>query len=154
MEIKEGIAMPSDAPELPDTSALIERFHVCWDVWPEYTFINHEKRQIGFELDLSGMHEGGGEHPEPGCEKCLETYRALVQVAEAVLPSSNQDITHHFEPYDQGIHYSSRRGNRPEVVLRIRIVHRNAFKQPVDDAQLQYLEDLQQRLEDLGIGRI
>lgn len=145
--------MLSAAPQSPDTRELIERFQVCWDVWPEYTFIKHEKRQIGFELDLSGMHEGGGEHPEPGCKKCLETYRALVQIADAVLASANQDFTHQFEPYDQGIHYSSRRGNRPEVVLRIRIVHRKAFKQIVDDAQIKYLEDLQRRLEEWGVGR-
>jgi hypothetical protein len=151
--LKAGSVMPSAAPKSPDTRELVERFHVCWDVWPEYTFINHEKRQIGFELDLSGTHERGEEHPEPGCEKCLEIYQALVRIAEAVLPSANQDTTHQFEPYDQGIHYSPRRGNRPEVVLRIRIIHRKAFRRPVDDAQLQYLEDLQRRLEEWGIGR-
>lgn len=145
--------MPSATPQSRGLRELIEGFHVCWDIWPEYTFINHEKRQIGFELDLCGMHEGGEEHPEPGCPKCLETYDALVRIAEAVLPSANQGTTHQFEPYDQAIQYSSRRGNRPEIVLRIRITHRKAFKQAVDGAQLRYLEDLQRRLEEWGIGR-
>ena len=148
-----GRVMPSTAPQSPDIRELIQRFHVCWDVWPEYTFIKHEKRQIGFELDLSGTHEGGEGHPEPGCEKCLDTYQALLRIAETVLPTSNPDITQQFEPYDQGIHYSHRRGNRPEILLRIRIIHRKAFDQPVDDAQVAYLEDLQRRLEEWGIGR-
>ena len=145
--------MPSATQPSPDTRELVERFHVCWDVWPEYTFINHEKRQIGFELDLSGTHEGGEQHPEPGCDQCLEIYQALVRIAEDVLPPEDEVTTCQFETYDQGIHYSPRHGNRPEVVLRIRIVHRQAFERPVEAAQVRYLENLQQRLQEWGIGQ-
>ncbi|MGA8182413.1 MAG: hypothetical protein WB819_02090 [Terriglobia bacterium] len=143
--------MPSPTPKSQDIRDLVERFHVCRDVWPEYTFINHEKRQIGFELDLSGSHEGGEEHPEPGSEKYLEIYQALVRIAEEVLPSADKDATYHLEPYDQGIHYSPQRGNRPEVILRMRILHREAFERPVDAAEFQYMEILQRRLEEWGI---
>lgn len=145
--------MPSTAQPSPDTRDLVERFHVCRDVWPEYTFINHEKRQIGFELDLSGTYEGWEKHPEPGCGQCQEIYQALVGIAKDVLPPEDEDTTCQFEPYDQGIHYSPRHGNRPEVVLRIRIVHRQAFEQPVEAAQFRYLATLQQRLEEWGIGQ-
>lgn len=143
--------MPSTTPKSQDIRELVERFHVCRDVWPEYTYINHEKRQIGFELDLSGSHEGGEEHPEPGCEKYLEIYQALVRIADEVLPSADKDATYHLEPYDQGIHYSPQRGNRPEVILRMRILHREAFDRPVDAAEFQYMEILQRRLEEWGI---
>ncbi|HUX10362.1 MAG TPA: hypothetical protein VMW51_06935 [Terriglobia bacterium] len=145
--------MSSTAPQSSNIGELINRFQVCWDVWPEYTFINHEKRQIGFELDLAGTHEDGSEHAAPGCEKCREIYRALVQIAEDVLPTGNKDTTHQFEPYDQGIHYSPRRGNRPEVILRIRIIHRKAFDSPVDEPQFRYLKELQQHLEERGISQ-
>lgn len=145
--------MTNVAPPSPDTRELIERFHVCWESWPEYAFINHEKRQIGFELDLSGTHTGGKQHPEPGCEQCLEIYQALVRIAEGVLPPMGEDTTCEYEPYDQGIQYSSRHGNRPEIVLRIRIVHRPAFEQPVDAAQFRYMENLRQRLEEWNIGQ-
>jgi hypothetical protein len=145
--------MPSAAQPSRDIRELVERFHVCWDVWPEYTFINHEKRQIGFELDLSGTHEGWEKHPEPGCGQCQEIYKELVRIAKDVLPNADEDTTCQFEPYDQGIHYSPRHGNRPEVVLRIRIVHRQAFEQPVEAAQFRYLATLQQRLEEWGIGQ-
>ena len=92
--------MTDTSPTSPDTRELIERFHVCWEVWPEYAFINHEKRQIGFELDLSGSHEDGVQHPEPGCEKCRETYQALVRIAEDVFPPVGEDTSSEFEPYD------------------------------------------------------
>lgn len=144
--------MPS-AAQKSSISELINRFHVYWNVWPEYIFIKHEKRQIGFELDLSGAHGDGAEHPEPSCEKCREIYRALVQIAEDVLPRGKKDTSFQFEPYDQSIHYSARHGNRPEVVLKIRIIHRQAFERPVSVAQLQYLNELQKNLEERGASQ-
>ena len=143
--------MPPNTPESQDIRELVERFHVCRDVWPEYAFIKHEKRQIGFELDLSGFPQDAEKHPEPGCKESLETYQALVRIAEAVLPLADKNTTCQLEPYDQSIHYSSQRGDRPEVILKIRILHRNAFERPVDPAEFQYLEDLQRRLEEWGI---
>lgn len=143
--------MPSATPKPQDIRELVERFHVCRDVWPDYTFINHEKRQLGFELDLSGSPQDEEKNPEPGCEKHLEIYQALVRIAEEVLPPASKDTAYQLEPYDQGIQYSPRRGNRPEVILRIRILRRKAFEQPVDAAEFQYMEDLQKQLEEWGI---
>lgn len=145
--------MPTATPKSQDIRELVERFHVCQDVWPEYMFIEHEKRQIGFELDLSGSHNAAEEHPEPGCDECIGLYKALVRIAEEVLPPAGNDTTYQFEPYDQAIHYSAQRGNRPEVVLRIRILHRKAFEQSVDPAEFQYMEILQRRLEEWGISQ-
>lgn len=145
--------MPSTVGQSSNTSELIKRFQVRWDVWPEYIFLDHEKRQIGFQLELAGMHENGSEHPEPGSEKCRETYQALVQIAQDALPAGNDENIYRFEPYDPGIHYSPRHGNRPEVVLKIRIMHRKAFDRPVDDGQMRYLNELQQHLDELGIGQ-
>ena len=133
-------------------SELAERFRVCSEVWPEYAFINHEKRQIGFQLELSGMHEDGFGHPEPGCDKCREVYAAMVRIAQSVLPAEDENCTYQLEPYDQGIRYSPRHGNRPEITLAIRIIHRKALDLPVDQAETRYLNDIQQRLENLGAG--
>lgn len=143
--------MASAAENTSSISELARRFQVHWDVSPEYVFINHEKRQIGFELDLSGTHGNGATQLEPGGEKCREIYRALIQIAEDVLPQGTKDTSHQLEPYDQSVYYSTKHGNRPEVVLRIRITHRKAFERPVDSDQIQFLNDLQQRLEDKGI---
>lgn len=143
--------MPPATQKPSNTKELISNFHVCWDVGPEYIYIKHEKRQIGFVLELSGAHENGSENPEPGCENCREVYQALVQIAQEVLPRGDEDCTHQFEPYDPSIHYSSRHGNRPEVTLTIRIMHRKAFERPVDASQVQYLNELQARLEAAGI---
>lgn len=143
--------MPSDIPKAQDIRELVERFHVCRDIWPEYAFIKHEKRQIGFELDFSGSAQDEEKHPEPGSDKCLEIYKALVRIAEEVLPNADDDTTYHLEPYDQSIHYLPQRGNRPEVVLKIRVLHREAFERPIDASEFQFLEHLQSQLEEWGI---
>ncbi len=133
-------------------SELADRFRVCSDVWPEYAFVRHEKRQIGFQIELSGTHENGQEHTEPGCEKCQEVYSALVRIAETVLPRENDECTYQLEPYDQGLRYTTRHGNRPEITLTIRILHRKGFDHPVDASEVNYLNETQQRLEELGAG--
>lgn len=143
--------MPSNIHELAP-GELAERFRVCSDVWPDYTFVGHERRQIGFQLELSGTHEHGPEHPEPGCDECHEIYSALVRIAESVLPKENEDCTYQLEPYDQGLRYSARHGNRPEITLTVRILHRKAFDHPVDASEVRYLNEIQQRLEELGAG--
>lgn len=134
-------------------SELADRFRVCSDVWPEYAFVRHEKRQIGFQIELSGTHENGQEHTEPGCEKCQEVYSALVRIAETVLPRENDECTYQLEPYDQGLRYTTRHGNRPEITLTIRILHRKGFDHPVDASEVNYLNETQQRLEELGAGQ-
>ncbi|HVA00537.1 MAG TPA: hypothetical protein VMV34_02675 [Terriglobia bacterium] len=143
--------MPLNVHKL-SASELAERFRICSDVWPEYTFVGHEKRQIGFQLELSGAHENGQEHPAPGCDRCREVYSALVRIAESVLPGENEECTYQLEPYDQGICYTARHGNRPEITLTIRILHRKGFDHAVDASEVRYLNEIQQRLEGLGAG--
>ncbi len=142
------------SPGIDDLSPsdLVARFHVCSGVWPDYAFINHEKRQIGFQLELSGTHEPSSGNAEPGCPQCHQVYQAMVRIAESVLAEKNEDYTYEIQPYDQGIRYSPRHGNRPEITLAIRIFHRKDLELPVDQAATRYLNDIQQRLDALGAG--
>lgn len=142
------------SPGIDDLSPneLAAHFHVCSDVWPDYTFINHEKRQTGFQLELSGTHENASGHAEPGCPECHKVYQAMVRIAESVLAEKNEDYTYEIQPYDQGIRYSPRHGNRPEITLAIRIFHRKDLEHPVDQAATSYVNNIQQRLESLGAG--
>src|SRR5438034_9721046 len=49
---------------------LVQRFRICWEALPDYYYVQKQKRQIGFTLELTGTHEQGVEHPLPGCEHC------------------------------------------------------------------------------------
>ena len=131
---------------------LVRRFRVCWEVWPEYAFVEQERRQVGFALELYGTHEPWVEHPEAGCDECLRVFTALQTIAEGVLPQEHRPSRSDMGIYDQSIHYSPKRGNRPDVVLPIRITHREGFERPVDECERLCLKEIEQRLRELGAG--
>ncbi|MBI4442587.1 MAG: hypothetical protein HY649_04355 [Acidobacteria bacterium] len=128
----------------------VELYRVCWEVWPEYIALNGEKRQIGFVLELVGTHEPGVEHPTPGCDHCLRVFGALQAIAEYILPKETRPSRYEIEVYDQAIRYSPKRRNRPDVILQIKILHRQGFERPLDECEIRCLTEMKQRLRDLG----
>lgn len=131
---------------------LVERYQVCWDVWPEYISVEREKRQIGFTLELSGTHGPGNGHPTPGCLRCREVFAALQVIALYIQPKEERPSVYEIESYDQALHYSPKRGNRPEVSLALRILHREGFERPADDCEVRCLSEMKARLKELGAG--
>ena len=129
---------------------LVQRYRVCWEVWPDYVVVAGRKRQIGFQLELSGTHERGVEHPTPGCQHCREVFAALQVIAVHILPREERPSVYQIESFEPAIHYSPMRRNRPEVSLTIRITHRNHFDRPVDECAVRCLEEMKQRLRELG----
>ncbi len=132
---------------------LVRRFRVCWDVWPEYVVVGKETRQIGFELELSGTHEAGVEHAVPGCEHCQHVYAALCRIAEWILPKEERPSRYDMEPYEPSLRYSASRDFRPDVALTIRILHRTDGLAPVDACELRCLEEMKQRLREVGASQ-
>lgn len=129
---------------------LIERFQICWEVWPEYVMVRGERRQIGFVLELSGTFEPAPDYPYPDWVARQRVYAALRRIAEAILPQEKRPSGYKINPYDQAYHYSRRRGNRPDVTVAVRILHRQGFDRPVDACEVRCLEEMKQHLRDLG----
>ncbi len=129
---------------------LVTRYRVCWDVWPEYVYVASKRRQIGFELELSGTHEPNIEHPSPGCEHCRRVFLALVETAEWILPRETRPTRYDLEPYETKIHYSQVRNSRPDVSLSMKILHRQGGFDPVDACEVRCLSEMQQRLREVG----
>jgi len=129
---------------------LVERFRVCWEALPDYYYVKKEKRQIGFTLELAGTHEAGVEHPLPGCPHCHKVRMALQAIADWIMPKERRDSGYDIVPYDQSIQYEAVRKFRPDVSLRIRIQHRSGFDRPVDACEVRCLNEMKQRLKELG----
>ena len=142
--------MTSNVDKELDTKKLVERFRICWEVWPEYMIVRGEKRQIGYALELSGTHEPGVEHPSPGCEHCVRVYDALQAIASHVIPKDRRLSRHDIGIYDHAIHYSRKRRERPEVSLTVQISHRTGFEQPVDECENKCLNEMKAHLRELG----
>lgn len=155
---------PANATAVPEgLKEFVERFHVCWEALPDYYYVpvkdplhpeikepKKEKRQIGFQLQLSGTHEAGVEHPQPGCEHCRKVWRALTAIAEWILPKEIRDTGYDLDSYDQSIRYDPVRNFRPEVLLTIWLRHRSGFDREVDACEVRCLNEMTERLRQLG----
>lgn len=83
----------------------------------------------------------------------MQGYSSLVRIPEKTFAQENADGTYRLEPYDQTIHYSARRGKRPDVTRTLGILHRNNFFHPADARVVHWLNEVQQHLEYLGTNR-
>ena len=128
----------------------VQRFRVCWEVWPEYLMSSSGRRQVGFELELSGTPEFGSGQESPGTPECRKVYVALHAIADWIFPKEERPSMYEIEPYEHALHYSSARSNRPDVTLSVKILHRSGFDQPVDACEVRCLQEMEQRLIQLG----
>jgi hypothetical protein len=153
MSIQQEVQTPqarNDNSAPSNLKELVERFQICWEALPDYYYVKKEKRQIGFTLELTGTHERGVEHPEPGCQHCHHVRMALQEVADSVIPKESRDSDYDIVPYDQSIQYTAARKFRPDVSLRIWIRHRSGFDRDVDACEVRCLNEMKQRLKELG----
>lgn len=128
----------------------VQRFRICWEAIPDHYYVKKEKRQIGFTLELTGTHESGVEHPQPGCQHCQHVWHALQQIANWILPKEIRDSDYEVSVYNQGIQYTAVRKFRPDVSLRIAIRHRCGFDREVDACEIRCLNEMTQRLTEIG----
>ena len=129
---------------------LVREFQVCWEVSPVYAYVREERKEVGFVLELYGTHEPWVEHPEAGCDHCLRVFTALQTIAEGILPEEFRPSRSDLGIYDQAIHYARKRAGRPDVVLPIKITHREGYERPVDECENRCLTEMKQRLREMG----
>jgi hypothetical protein len=138
------------ANRMPSLTQFVRRYRICWEVWPELLVRDNKQRQVGFELELSGSHDFEGHHSGPGCSGCRQVFLALHAVVEHILPPEGRPSRYEIGPYEQALRYSAVRGNRPDVTLTVKVLHRQGFDQPVDPCEVRCLEEMKARLRELG----
>lgn len=132
---------------------LIQRYKICWEVWPEWIVDHSHFEKRGFELELLGTHAEGTDHVSPGCDSCVEVYRALREVAKFIIPQDQSLPTcFEIEPFEPALRYASIRKNRPDVMLEMKIMHRHGLG-PIDECEERCLQRMQNQLDELGAYR-
>ncbi|MEW5976373.1 MAG: hypothetical protein AB1898_11285 [Acidobacteriota bacterium] len=126
---------------------------VCYEVWPEYLIVKRKRVQVGFGLELCGIHGQHNTHPMPGCPQCYEVYTKLRKIAEWIEPQEERPSQYEIQPFDRALHESAKRRFRPEVTLTLKILHREGFDQPVDACGERCLKEMTQKLGELGATR-
>jgi hypothetical protein len=137
--------------ELERLKGIVRQRRVVWEVWP-VTFVlrGGGTMKVGYELLLSGAHEHGWERPNPGCDKCRAIFRDLQEVARWIIPKVERASQYEIEVFDQAIHYAPERGNRPDVSLSIKILHRQQLERPVDECEVLCLDEMKAKLSQIG----
>lgn len=135
-----------------DLKKMVKRYRVCWEVFPEYVYVDRKRLQTGFRLELIGTHEASAGHPEPGCVKCQDVFGALRVVAGWILPKEERPSMYEIGIFDHSIKYDTLRRNRPDITLAIRIMHRAGFG-PVDSCEELCLKEMRQKLSELGAAQ-
>lgn len=128
---------------------LVQRYQICWEVWPEYTVIGKRMQQVGFELELLGSAKDIEEF-DPSCPKSATIHAALEAIARSVL-ESDERVSAQIEQNSQSLCYSPVRGSRADVTLSIKILHQTGFQNPVDESERNYLEKIKARLRQLRV---
>jgi hypothetical protein len=130
---------------------LTHEHRVCYEVWPEYLMLQGQRVQVGFQLELCGIRQCEGEPLTPGCQYCYKTFVDLRKIAEWIMPQERRPSRYEISIFDGAIHSVSKRRFRPEVVLNMKIVHREGFDQPVDKCEELCLKEMRQKLRELGV---
>ena len=133
-----------------ELQALVRQHRVCWEVLPEQFPVEGQRPlHVGFNLFLYGAH-APDDHPVPGCEKCKRIYLDLRRITKWILPAEERQSRYEILFYDQAIGYSPVRGNRPDVTVTIKILHRSRYDMPIDECEVLCLNEMKGKLSDLG----
>jgi len=125
---------------------------VCWEVLPEQLVVQGGRiLQVGFNLMLYGAHEHDTDRPRPGCEQCRLIYTDLREIAEWIVPQDERPSRYEIEVYDHAVRYDPVRGNRPDVTVMIKILHREQFDAPVDQCEVFCLHEMETKLLQIGV---
>ena len=140
-----------------DLPSLIGERTIRYEVWPHYDIVGRigvDARRVidGFDLELHGTHQNGHTLMTPGCELCHGTYRDLRRIAEIILPTEQGPSEYEILPFDSALHSSAGR-REPEVVLTIRIRHRQDYFSPIDGCEERCLRGMEAHLVALGVAR-
>jgi len=130
--------------------SLVQRFRVCWEVYPLQILAKEGIRKIGFDLQLFGTPECGTEHISPGCQHCQRVETALQEIADWIMQRESPSCTHIVSPDGASLSYAPVRANRPDVVVRVFMAHRHHWDEPVDECTVSCLEQIKQALAQLG----
>lgn len=153
MEQAEGPPVTaSDAEEaLPHLKDVVRLHRVCWEVLPEQLPVKGDRPlQVGFAVQLYGAHPHDTDRPMPGCEQCAAIYRHLREIAEWIMPKVERPSRYEIEIFDQAVRYDSIRGNRPDVTVTMKIVHRAQVEAPVDHCEVFCLHEMEANLRRIG----
>jgi hypothetical protein len=150
--------MATAAPDATSLEDLAKKYCVHAQVWPQYSSVNGERCQVGYEVELLGSHSLDPSHVNPSCPLCLRAARTLLQIANAVIgrdgAQHQSDIPCEIYTHEGSIVCSPRLENRALVSVTIRIVRASDLIEKANERELEKMNSIKRRLSELGIHEL
>ena len=124
--------------------ALVDRYKVCWESFPEWSQIGGERKRTGAIVELYGTHDQPGVVPTAGCKHCIPVIRALLEVADHVAGSAREELSS--IRAHSGIEYAVERGARPDIVVALTFGLSSGAPTAGSEAPLEEVRDQLRRL--------
>jgi hypothetical protein len=136
-----------------ELTALVREHDVAYEVTTEERAASARRAlaRVGYRLRLIGSPHDDHGPITPGCPVCRDTFRALVRIANAVLPRDERATRYELGPFDAAWHTSAARPRGVE--LSIVLIGRHDGAAPDDTCQLACLTDIESGLKQLGVRR-
>jgi len=127
----------------------IRDHRVCWELEPLIEWSRHRRLHVGYQLLLFARN-AGGLRDDPGGGECEGLHEGLRAIALRVLPKEQGATRTEIEPFDAAFHLRPESTWVPEIQLTIRILHREGYLRPADQAEKGLAEEIQKGLAALG----
>ncbi len=131
---------------------LVRMFRISFRLRPTYVSIANDAPEIGFELELVGVHGSVGVHVKGGCACCLRVLLVLLDLADQI-PLEQQDSGQSAGPHcEKFIRYASA-GADPEVVLSMTVSRRGTLEDVAQDRITQRSQDIRDCISGSWLSR-
>jgi hypothetical protein len=131
-----------------ELEVLVERYQVCWEVFPEWSRVGQERKRTGVVVELYGTHYRPSAPPKAGCRHCIPVLEALLKIADFAIRDAGPalaSIRAH-----SGIEYATERGGRPDIVVALTL---SAPEEDVRGGLDTSLNQVRERLGGLGASQ-
>jgi hypothetical protein len=117
---------------LNELRQFVREHRVCWHTYPVTVLHRGEQIQVGYEVELSAVHGTARGTLHADSPECHHLFGWLKRLADLIVPDWPR---HEIAPFDHSVHLEGSRGWEPEVVLRLRIFHRDDYFTSVETCE-------------------
>jgi len=138
---------------------LTQQHHAFYEVSPYYVVLeeSHGKPtsstrriQAGFDVDVYGARTNGEPEPSPDY---AQGYAALQRVAETTKHQATDSCSVEAIAFPSTVRLDTQNHLQEEAILRIRISHYRGMDQPAGPPEQRALDEIEKRLQSLGVAR-
>jgi hypothetical protein len=154
LELETGAIMAIQWDDTAGELAVLVREHdVGYEVTPEERASSRRRplARVGYRLRLIGNPRDSHGPITPGCPVCRDTVRALIRIANAVLPHDERATRYEIDPFDGAWHTSAARPRGVE--LSVVLIGRRDSSAPDAACQIACIDDIERELQRLGVRR-